>query len=74
MALPAQLVFIVSLTGSWEILVRMAIPTRTVCARGYSHAHNTLVLVHISVRVAKLRAQTVRVGIATCTTISQDPV
>ena len=27
------------------------------CARGYTHAHNTLVLVHISVRVAKSRAR-----------------
>ena len=47
-----NLVCFLSQTGSWEILVRVAIPTRTVCARGYSHAHNTLVLVHISVRVA----------------------
>ena len=27
------------------------------CARGYTHAHNTLFLVHISVRVAKSRAR-----------------
>ena len=27
------------------------------CARGYTHAHNTLILVYISVRVAKSRAR-----------------
>ena len=44
--------FILSQTEPWKILVCMAIPTRTACARGYSHAHNKLILVHISVRVA----------------------
>ena len=34
-------IWIVSQTESLEILVRMAIITRTVCARGYSHAHST---------------------------------
>ena len=48
----AKNICILSQTGSWEILVRVAIPTRTACARGYSHAHITLILVHISVRVA----------------------
>ena len=43
---------IVSQTESLEILVRMAIPTRTICVRGYSHAHNTWFLVNISVHVA----------------------
>ena len=32
--------------------MRVTIPTRTACARGYSHGHNTLILVYISVRVA----------------------
>ena len=49
----AKNIFILSQTEPWEILVRVAIPTRTACARGYSHAHNTLILVYISVRVAK---------------------
>ena len=53
----AKNIFILSQTEPWEILVRMAIPTRTACARGYSHAHNTLILVNISVRVAKSRAR-----------------
>ena len=48
----AKNIFILSQTEPWEILVRVAIPTRTACARGYSHAHNTLILVYISVRVA----------------------
>ena len=48
----AKNICILSQTGSWEILVRVAIPTRTACARGYSHEHNTLILFHISVRVA----------------------
>ena len=48
----AKNIFILSQTEPWKILVRVAIPTRTACARGYSHAHNTLILVYISVRVA----------------------
>ena len=53
----AKNIFILSQTEPWEILVRVAIPTRTACARGYSHAHKTLILVYISVRVAKSRAR-----------------
>ena len=53
----AKNIFILSQTEPWEILVRVAIPTRTACVRGYSHAHNTLILVYISVRVAKSRAR-----------------
>ena len=45
-----NLVCVLSQTGSWEILVRVAIPTRTVCARGYSYARGY-------VRVAKSRAR-----------------
>ena len=48
----AKNIFILSQTGPWEILVRVAIPMRTACACGYSHAHNTLILVYISERVA----------------------
>ena len=48
----AKNIFILSQTEPWEILVRVAIPTRTACARGYSHAHNTLILVYIFVHVA----------------------
>ena len=50
---------IYSQTGPWENLVHVAMPTLTVCARGYRHAHKTLILVHISVRVAKSRARIV---------------
>ena len=35
-----------------DILVRVAIPMYTTCARGYSQEHNKLILVHVSVRVA----------------------
>ena len=56
----AKNIFILSQTEPWEVLVRMAIPTRTACACGYSHAHNILIVVYISVRVA----------IATCTWLS----
>ena len=48
----AKNIFILSQTEPLEILVRVAIPTRTACAHGYSHAHKTLILVYISVRVA----------------------
>ena len=48
----AKNIFILSQTEPLEILVHMAIPTRTAYARGYSHAHKTLILVYISVRVA----------------------
>ena len=48
----AKNIFILSQTEPWEILACVAILTRTACARGYSHAHNSLILVHISVRVA----------------------
>ena len=44
-------IFILSQTEPCEILVRVAIATCTACARGCSHAHNTLILVYISVRV-----------------------
>ena len=43
-------------TSTLDILVRVVMPTRITCAHGYSHEHNNLILVHISVRVAKSRA------------------
>ena len=54
----AKNIFILSQTEPWEILVRMTIPTRTACARGYSHAHTTLIFVYISVRARILYTNT----------------
>ena len=45
-------IIFLSQTEPWEILVRVAKAMHTACARGYSHAHNTLILVYISVHVA----------------------
>ena len=50
---------IVSQKGSLEILVRMAIPTRTTFAGGYSHAHKTLIFgLHFCVRGLATRTYT----------------
>ena len=60
-----NLVCFLSQTGSWEILVRVAIPTRTVCARGLATRTEHWFwfiflcawLSHAHVRVAKSRAR-----------------
>ena len=60
-----NLVCFLSQSGSWEILVRVAIPTRTVCARGLATRTEHWFwfiflcawLSHAHVRVAKSRAR-----------------
>ena len=47
----AKNIFILSQTEPWEILLCV-----TILTHGYNHAHNTMSLVYISVRVAKSRA------------------